>query len=294
MTSSLDDAYEYCRRLTKERAKNFYYASITLPREQRKAIYAAYAFCRHCDDYSDDDLAYEQKLVLLAGYRESLAKAFDETPSDPLFSALRDTAEKYHIPKKYFDEIISGVEMDLSLRRYRTFDDLFTYCYRVAAVVGLICVQIFGYKDPRAQEYAVDLGVAMQLANILRDIKEDAGRDRIYIPQEDLQRFGYSEQDLLRGMINQPFVEMMRFEVERARDYFERGSKLLPLLPLRSRACPAVLRGIYKAVLGRIEQGNYDVYSQRMRLRTREKLRLTGRIWVGTWVKGLLTAGKLS
>ena len=170
--------------------------------------------------------------------------------------------------------------MDLERRRYETFEELRAYCYGVASVVGLICVQVFGYKDPRARECAVDLGLAMQLTNILRDIQEDAARGRIYLPQEEMERFGYTNDELLHGVVNARFQELMRFQVARARHYFESGKRLLPLLPLTSRACPSILGGIYSRSLNRIEARDYDVFASRVSLSTQEKLLLVTRLWL--------------
>ena len=280
MARELDQAYEYCRRLTKERAKNFYYAFVTLPTRKRRAIYAAYAFCRLCDDATDDFTDAEEKLRLVAEQREGLAKTYAGAPEGQVFLAMEDAINTYHIPLEYLEEVINGVEMDISKTRYSTFEELREYCYRVASSVGLICIEIFGYEDPSARDYAVDLGLAMQLTNILRDVEEDIGRDRVYIPQEDLDRFGCSEEDIFLKRINDSFRGLMRFQVERARDYFTSGKRLLPLLPARSRACPAVLHGTYSRLLDRIEASGYNVFGRRISLSTRGKLVLMARLWV--------------
>ena len=288
MEHSLQQAYEHCRSVTRRRAKNFYYAFVALPRPKRLAIYAAYAFCRQCDDYSDEAAALEEKTHLLKEYREQLNQAFQGDPSGPVFIALMDTVRKYDIPREYLEEVISGVEMDLTTTRYQTFEELRQYCYRVASVVGLICIQIFGYRDERARDYAVDMGIAMQLTNILRDIEEDRNRDRIYIPLDELDRFGCSKDDLSSGIVSSDFIEMMKFQVARAREYFARSGALLPLLDARSRLCPAVLQGIYIKLLDRIEARGYDVFNGRVRLTTGEKVGLTGKIWLKTLSESLL------
>ncbi len=280
MARELDQAYEYCRRLTKERAKNFYYAFVTLPTRKRRAIYAVYAFCRLCDDATDDFTDAEEKLRLVAEQREGLAKTYAGAPEGQVFLAMEDAISTYHIPLEYLEEVINGVEMDISKTRYSTFEELREYCYRVASSVGLICIEIFGYEDTSARDYAVDLGLAMQLTNILRDVEEDIGRDRVYIPQEDLDRFGCSEEDLFLKRTNDSFRGLMRFQVERARDYFTRGKRLLPLLSARSRVCPAVLHGTYSRLLDRIEASGYNVFGRRISLSTREKLVLMARLWV--------------
>ena len=279
MASDLDRAYEYCRSLTKERAKNFYYAFITLPPVKRRAIYAVYAFCRLCDDATDEFIDADEKLRLVKEQRDLLAGACSGDPQGHVYVALEDAINSFNIPTGYLEEVINGVEMDVSKTRYATFEELREYCYRVASSVGLICIEIFGYKDARAVEYAVDLGLAMQLTNILRDVEEDLERDRVYIPQEDIARFGCSEEDLFRGVVNDNFRDLMRFQVDRARDFFRKGRQLLPLLSPRSRACPAVLHGTYSRLLDRIESSGYNVFGRRVSLSTSEKLVLMARLW---------------
>ncbi len=278
------EAYEYCRRITREAAGNFYYAFVTLPRHRRRAMYAAYAYCRLCDDLSDDDLPIDEKTRRIQGIDALLEEARAGNPDGPVFEAIAHAAVEYDIPYEDLMEVARGVEMDLTISRYETFEDLETYCYRVASVVGLISIQIMGYTDRRAREYAIDLGLAMQLTNILRDIREDAERGRIYIPQEDLRRFGYSEEDLLAGTVNDQFRSLMEFEVARAREYFERGKRLIKLLPVRTRAFPAVLGGLYGRVLDRIEARNYNVFEGRVGLSTREKVGLAVRLWIQSYI----------
>ena len=193
MATTLELAYEHCRHVAKEQARNFYYAFRTLPAHKRRAIYAVYAFCRYCDDIADEPLPADERPRRFGLVREMLSSFDSGDAADPLFAALQDASRTFEIPASYYSEIVDGVEMDLTWTRFRDFDELRAYCYKVASVVGLICVEIFGYKDARAREYAVDLGIAMQLTNILRDIREDADRGRIYIPQDELERFGYSE-----------------------------------------------------------------------------------------------------
>ena len=178
--------------------------------------------------------------------------------------------------------------MDLDISRYETFDDLREYCYRVASVVGLVSIRIFGHDGrPEVERYAIDLGLAMQLTNILRDIKEDAERDRVYIPQDELRRFGCSEADLTNGVVSGPFRDLMRFQVGRARDRFESGRKLIPLLAPDARACTAVLMGVYGSVLNRIEAADYDVFSRRVSLSAGEKLMTMAKLWTMSRVPGL-------
>ena len=281
--AELESAYADCRNITRREAKNFYYAVVTLPRDKRKAIYAAYAFCRQCDDSVDDAASPEAKLSALAYLQDNLDLAFRGRPATPVFLALSDTADRYDIPQEYFSEIIRGVESDLVKTRYQNFDELREYCYRVASVVGLVCLQIFQYRDAGAREYAVDLGLAMQLTNIIRDVREDWSMGRVYLPQDEMARFGYTEEQLGAGVHNDAFVELLRFQGQRAREYFRSGFRLLPCLSRRSRACPAALGAIYSRVLDRIEESGYDVLGeQRIALSGGEKARIAARAWAAS------------
>ncbi len=287
--TDLELAYRDCRTITRREAKNFYYAFLTLAPDKRRAIYAAYSFCRYCDDSVDEENSNESKLKTLPRLKSELAQTFEGRPDSPVFLALADVARRYDIPHRYFHEIIEGVESDLIKTRYHDFDELREYCYRVASVVGLICIHIFGYKSAEAKEYAVDLGLAMQLTNIIRDIKEDLAMGRIYLPQDEMTRFGYSEDMLKEGIRNEAFIELARFQAARARNYFQSGSKLLPYLSRRSRACPAVLGAIYSKVLGRIEKSGYDVLAkQRVSLSKPEKVRIMAQ----TWASSMLSPAK--
>jgi phytoene synthase len=275
---SLQAAYRYCQDLAKQEAKNFYYGFVLLPPAKRQAIYASYAFARRCDDIVDNDLEPHETARQLAEYRSRLEQCLQGHPSGPIFLALQNTILRYRIPPEYFWQLIDGVEMDLTVRRYPTFADLRRYCYGVASTVGLISIEIFGYRDgQQARQHAEDLGIALQLTNILRDIREDAERDRIYIPQDEMKRFHCSEANILGGIANEASLQLMQFQVERAREYFERGRKLLPLLPRRSRACTAVLQGIYSRILERIEAQPSAVLRERVSLSGSQKLALAGR-----------------
>ena len=282
--SELERAYRQCRFITRREAKNFYYAFITLPPNKRKAIYATYAFCRLCDDAADKEMPTEDKLALLGELRDSLSAAYLGHPEGPVITALAHAAGAFDIPEEYFQEVVSGVATDLTKSRYQDFTELRTYCYGVASVVGLICLQIFGYSHVKAREHAVDLGLAMQLTNILRDIKEDLDRDRVYLPLDEVQGFGYSVEELKAGVVNQPFQQLMEFQTTRARQYFDSGFKLLPFLSSRSRACPAVLGQLYSHVLDRIEAKDFNVFNERVSLSRREKYLVTAQ----TWMKSLL------
>ena len=275
----LDLAYDACRLIAKREAKNFYYAFITLPPKKRQSIYASYAFCRLCDDASDEDLPTQEKLDRLSEIRRKLSLAYKGVTDEPVFTAIADTASAFDIPEDYFQEVVAGVETDLTKHTYDNFVELTDYCYKVASVVGLCCIQIFGYSDEQAKSHAIDLGVAMQLTNILRDVKEDLERGRVYIPLNEMKEFGYSIDELRDGVVNEPFNNLMRFQVNRARTYFESGFKLLPYLSARERACPAVLGRLYSQILNRLEARNFDVFAGRVSLSAREKYMVTASAW---------------
>lgn len=288
MVSDLDQAYSHCQRIAKTHAKNFYYAFRTLPSAKRRAIYAVYAFCRYCDDVADEELhSPEEKRRLLAETRDRLHNP-DLAPGDPVFMALEGAIRDFAIPRRYLEDVIHGVEMDLEVSRFETFEDLSEYCCLVASAVGLICIEIFGYEDPVACEYAVDFGIAMQLTNVMRDVKEDAERDRIYIPLDDIERFGYSERELMDGRNNENFRSLMGFQAARARRYFDSGARLLPLLSRESRACAAVLHQLYSRILDRIEASGYDVFERRIGLSASEKALLVARLWAGSMAPRLI------
>lgn len=288
MVTEIDLAYRHCQRITKEHAKNFYYAFRTLPSRKRSAIYAAYAFCRYCDDIADEPGPLDEKRRLFEETRTLLARSIEggET-ADPVFAALSDAARMFGIPANYFEDVIAGVEMDLIQDRYRNFDELREYCYGVASVVGLICIEVFEYTDPAARDHAIDLGLAMQLTNIMRDIKEDAQRGRIYLPLDELASFGYSERELLESSVTGAFTELMRFQTSRARDYFAGGKKLMPLLSPGSRTCPAALLGVYSTILNRIEASGFEVFEKRIGLSTAEKLLITAKLWAGSLIPAI-------
>ena len=274
-------AYEECRQVTREAARNFYFAFLTLPADRRRAIYVAYTFCRYCDDSVDAEGTPTEKLGRVNQLREQLNATYAGDVSQPLFVGLADVVNRFDIPREYFHEVLNGVESDLVKTRYADFEELKQYCYRVASAVGLICIHIFGYSGgEEARLRAADLGLAMQLTNICRDVKEDWEMGRIYLPQDDMARFGVSEDDIGAGAVTEGFSQLLAFQIARAREYFSSGRQLLGYLPPRSRACPAALGLIYGRVLDRIESNGYDVYQQRIGLSKAEKLRLMARAWL--------------
>lgn len=272
------EAYERCRDITRHEARNFYYGFVFLPPERRAGIHAAYAFSRRCDDSVDGDEPLAFKLAEIDRRREELGRCYAGTPpaDDPVLVALADAVERFRIPRAHLDHLLEGVEWDLRIDRYRDFPALEEYCDRVAGAVGLISLHVFGFTDPAAPAHARDLGVALQIVNIMRDVAEDADRGRIYLPLEDLHDHGVSEDEVLHGQVTPRFRGLMREEAARARHYFARGERLLPLLDRRARLCVAMLAGLYREILTVIEAHDYDVFAERASLSTPRKLALMG------------------
>jgi len=257
------------------RESNFALSFLFLPRPQREAIERVYAFCRALDDVSDSALSPDEKKRRLDFWREELGRCYDGRGIHPIILPLQQTVKEFRLTRTYFEELIQGVEMDLTTSRYANFVHLSQYCYRVAGTVGLICIEIFGCPDDR--DYAVALGIAFQITNIIRDVKDDAQRGRIYLPQEDLRRFGYTEAELLSSTYNERFVELMRFEAERAVDYFRRAADLLKPEHRRQLIASEIMAAIYSALLRRIEAVRYNVFERRVRLSKPRKLALAAK-----------------
>ncbi len=272
MKTELVDSYRAAEAVARSRARNFYYSFIVLPPERRRGLCAVYAFMRYCDDISDGGASHESKREMLRKWRCQLEGAFDgDCRGNSIMPAFRDTVERFSIPAQFFHWIIDGAEMDLTISRYRNFEDLYRYCFNVASAVGLVCLQIFGYKDARAREYAESCGIAFQLTNILRDLKEDAEMGRIYLPDEDLDRFGYTAEELSRGVLNEPFRRLMTFEAERAAQYYAKARNLLPLVDESSRPALWAMMEIYNRLLKKIIRRQYDVFAGYVRLPGSEK-----------------------
>ena len=277
------EAQAYCTAVTKRSGSNFYYSFLFLPRERREAMYTVYAFCREVDSAVDDAPPGADPSAALRQWRVELDAAYQGIPTSPVTISLADHARRLDIPRSYFEELIAGVEMDLTTRRYETFAELYPYCYRVASVVGLICLKVFGTRSPVAMDYAVNLGLAFQLTNILRDLGADADRGRVYLPQEDLARFGYPEEDLLRHTYSEPFVNLMRFECQRARDFYQKAREAADCLPPEDRRALTVaeiMRGVYARILGRIEASNYRVFGPRVSLAPSYRLAIAAGVWL--------------
>jgi 15-cis-phytoene synthase len=254
---------------------NFYYSFVFLPREKRRAIEAVYAFARRGDDIVDSGLPPVEATRQIALYRQALDACYSERAvvfDDPGLAALAESIRKFEIPRQPFEDLVLGLEMDLAGTRYETFDDLSVYCYRVASTIGLIAIEIFGYTDPRARDYAVNLGKALQLVNILRDIQSDARRGRIYLPSSDLDEFGVRPGELLAGVYRDPFVRLMGFERDRACRFFALARQFLPPQDRRALISAEIMAAIYWRLLGRIEKRRYNVFGKRVRLPTLEKL----------------------
>ncbi|MGH9844653.1 MAG: presqualene diphosphate synthase HpnD, partial [Blastocatellia bacterium] len=263
-----DRARSFRRDLAKTVQSNFFYSFLFLPAARRDAIIDVYGFCRAVDDVVDDIAeraaeGYDERAAIadLIKWRKELDALFAGKPTLPITEKLQRVLRQFPMPKEYFVAMIEGCEMDLYKHRYATFDELHEYCYRVASITGLMCIEIFSYRSPQTREYAVNLGLALQLTNILRDLKEDAARGRIYLPQEDLHRFGYSEDDLMNNRINDNFRALMKFECDRARTFYRRAQELLPEEDRPTMTAALTMGRIYYRLLEQIERVEYDVFN---------------------------------
>jgi phytoene synthase len=265
-------SYAYCERLARRAAGNFYPAFRLLPAGQRRATCALYAFLRIADDLSDGPGGPAERGALLAGWRQGLFRALEGDYTHPLHPALHDAVRRFGLPPHYLEDALDGVAMDLTTSSYDTFGDLYRYCYRVASAVGLACVHIWGFQGRSALAHAEAAGVALQLTNILRDLAEDAARGRVYLPREDLDRFGYGPERLMRGEVDERFRALMRFEAVRAYSYYEAAAPLVPLLSRAGRAVFLVMLRTYRALLDAIVRRDYDVFSGRVSLTRPHKL----------------------
>ena len=272
MNPELALSYRFAEAVARTRARNFYYAFIVLPPEKRRAFCAVYAFMRYCDDLSDGARPLDDKRAQLGKWRMQLqASTSGDFEGSPILAAFHDSVARFAIPADYFHWIIDGAEMDLSVDHYDTFEDLYRYCFNVASAVGLVCLQIFGYSDSRAQKLAEYCGIAFQLTNILRDLKEDAEMGRIYLPLEDLERSHYTVDELRAGTVNDEFRTLMKFEVDRARQYYHQARELLSLVDPGSRPALWAMMEIYGRLLDKIVQRRFDVFGNEIRLSRREK-----------------------
>jgi len=273
------------------RDTSFYYSFLVLPPHKREAIVAVWDFCRAVDDAVDEAVGGEAAAAL-ARWRDELARCYGAgEPATPQGRALRPFVTEFHLPRQSFEALIEGAEMDLHTPRYATFPDLYQYCIRVASAVGLICVEIFGYENPASRQYAIDLGVALQLTNILRDVPEDLARGRLYIPLDDLARHGCTEDDLRAeaahaggGVRSDAVKRLLAFEAQRAREYYARADAALPSGDARRLVAAQIMGAVYRGILDRIEAAQYDVFSRVIRVpRPRRAL-----IAAATWGRTLL------
>jgi len=266
---TVDESYAWCTQVARTQAKNFYYSFLLLPAPRRRAMCAIYAFMRYCDDLSDDE-GIRDRATAIARWRADLEAALaGRVGEHPVWPAFVDSVEGHGIPHQYFFEMIEGVSSDLEPRRMETFDELYEYCYHVASVVGLTIIHIFGFKGAEALGLAEKCGIAFQLTNILRDVREDSEKGRVYLPAEDFERFQVSPETFLP---REQFLKLMEFEARRAREYYSESQPLIGLIDPSSRPSIRAMIAIYSRLLDRIKASNYDVLNQRVRVPTWEKL----------------------
>jgi phytoene synthase len=280
---TISEAQACCTAYTKKSGSNFYYSFLFLPKAKRDAMYTIYAFCKAVDSAVDEPAPGSNPKDELKHWREELDAVYSGIPTTPIMVSLAHHVKTLGIPKAYFEELIKGVEMDLFNNRYVTFDELSLYCYRVASVVGLICLHVFGVTSARAQDYAVALGMAFQVTNILRDVGADAAGRRIYLPLDDLQKWNYPEKAMLNQSYSAEFRALMEYEASRAHHYYKRAEAALRGLPPQERRALTVaeiMRGIYSRILERIERSNYRVFGPRISLSTTERVLIALRIWL--------------
>lgn len=291
--SQLAVAYSVCRSITRSAAKNFYYAFLMLPGPKRQALYAVYAFMRRCDDITDDaTFPVHERRQKLAVWLDAFHRTRAGLPTDePVLLALTDAQRRFNIPVELLDQLAYGTESDVDeddqllsetdapilTARFRTFDELRQYCYQVASVVGLACIRVFGYRDSAAEPLAERLGLAFQLTNIIRDVKEDAAMGRVYLPEEDLEKFGISPGELRSAADPAKLRPLLAMEADRARECYRAAAELIPLIDEDSQPALWVLATIYRRLLEKIALRQYDVLSGKISLTTREKLAVLGR-----------------
>jgi 15-cis-phytoene synthase len=283
MSMTATEAQAFCINLTKKSGSNFYYSFLFLPKARRDAMHTIYAFCKAVDSAVDEPPPDSNPKEELRRWRAELDAVYGGTPTWPITISLAHHARELSIPKAYFDELIKGVEMDLLITRYKSFDELSLYCYRVASIVGLICLHVFGPTSPHAQDYAVDLGMAFQLTNILRDLGADAEQRRIYLPQEDLAQFGCTETDLLQRKDSPQLQDLLHFEADRARRFYSKAQAALESLPASDRRALTVaeiMRAVYSRILARIELPGHQIFGPRARLSTPHRLAVAAGVWL--------------
>lgn len=276
------DPHAYCRERAVKSGSSFYYSFLFLPENQRRAITALYAFCREVDDVVDEHSDPGVARLKLAWWRKEIAAAYHDQPQHPVARALADVLREFNLAEAGLQEIMSGMEMDLDNDRYADFAALRSYCYRVASVVGLLSAEIFGYRDRRTLDYAADLGTAFQLTNIIRDVGEDARRGRIYLPLDEMARYGVSPSDIAAARETESFRRLMDFQIGRALDYYQRALAALPAVDRRAQRAGLVMAAIYRALIDEIRADGCRVLTRRIELTPVRKLWIAWR----TWVKG--------
>jgi phytoene synthase len=274
---TLPASYELCRQIARRSSSSFYYSFLLLPRAKREAMFALYAFLRRTDDLSDDPQTGDVSRQALIAWRQSFSNALAGTFDDPLLPALADTIQRFGIPPSYLEAAISGVEMDLDHQGYETFSELEDYCHHVASAVGLACIHIWGFTSPAALEPARRCGLAFQLTNILRDLKEDAARGRVYLPREDLRRFDYSAAEIKLGVCDERFRRLMRFEIQRAEQFYADAVHLDRWLHADCRPAFTAMLTTYRELLAEIKRRDGDVWTSRVRLPGWRKARIAAR-----------------
>lgn len=283
MNSELVESYRFCDELSRREAKNFYYSFRLLPKDRRASMSALYAFLRRTDDLADETDSVDNKKRALDHWRQDLDDAVEGRRFGwPGLQALGDMVARHGLPTRYLIDVIDGVEMDLSQTTYETFADLHRYCYRVASAVGISCLYVWGFRSENgvAEDLAEATGVALQLTNILRDVREDAVQGRVYIPSEDLDRFGVTRESILTGKMTPSLHSLFAFQAERARAFYAQGASLARLVDPVGRPVLATITGIYRALLDEITASDYDVLAQRRRVPTWKKFTITAHAWL--------------
>ena len=271
---------EYCQQKAAASGSSFYYSFLFLPPERRRAITALYAFCREVDDVVDECSDAQLARTKLAWWRMEIGKLFEGNPSHPVTKALAPFIEKFRMRKEQLNEIVDGMEMDLAQTRYLDFAALERYCYHVAGAVGLLAAGVFGYKHPQTLDYAKNLGTAFQLTNIIRDVGEDARKNRIYLPMDELKKFDVPAADILQARYSGGFVELMKFQAARADDFYRKAFGALPAEDRRAQRAGLIMAAIYRATLAEVERDGFKVLTQRTSLTPLRKLWLAWKTWV--------------
>lgn len=262
------------QEITFKSKSSFLYSFFLLPKEKREAIYTLYAFCRQTDDIADNLEPAEKRMQKLNAWEREFKNCFSKSVSN-YFNSLKQVTERFRIPVDYFLELIQGVRMDVANLRYKSFEELKVYCYRVASTVGLMCIQIFGYDDPVIRKYAEDLGIALQLTNIIRDVGTDAQMGRIYVPEKEMQKFNVSERDILNNNYTENFRKLMEYQAMRAHDFYKKATEHLPLTEQKNMLVSEIMKNIYFHLLRKIEENHFDVFDSRIRLSTPQKAVIT-------------------